>query len=74
MNIKQRYLVHVLEYLLILKTKRKETTVGNILDLSQSKYARGLMDSEVYLSVPCLQTSPRVNYDLGNKKLGVWNF
>lgn len=50
MNIKQSYLAHGLEYLLILKTE-KETTVGNILDLSQSKYAKGLTNSEVYLSL-----------------------
>lgn len=58
---------------MIQKTE-KESAVGNILDLYQSKYTEGLMDSEVYLFVPCLQTSQRVIYDLGNKKLGVWNF
>jgi hypothetical protein len=41
--------------------------------LSQTKYAKGLMDSDIYHSAASLQTSQRVIYDLGNKKSGVWN-
>lgn len=57
-----------------LKAAEKDFAVWNVLDLSPSKYAKGLMDSQVYLFAPCQLMSQRVIYDLENKKLGVWNF
>lgn len=72
-TLMQSNFVHVLVYLMILKAG-KEFPIQNALDLSQSNHAKGLIDSEVYLSTPCLLTSQKVICDLGNAKFEVWNF